>query len=87
MKNGKEIFNIALGLQPPRQISDIKFEARNKGKELHIYLYFEKGSKFISEDGKGCTSLQYGRNDLTTSQFFEHKCLHTGKGIIQLHRK
>ena len=42
MGNSKEIFSLALGLQSPWKVSAVKLEDIEKGKELHIYITFDK---------------------------------------------
>jgi hypothetical protein len=49
---GKDIFSIALGLSRAWQISDIRLERVSEvERELHIYLDFERGFKFLTRSG------------------------------------
>jgi transposase len=52
MNNSAEIFEIGLGLTSPWFVEKVNFETINTGRELHIYLNFQKGSKFKSEQGE-----------------------------------
>jgi hypothetical protein len=55
--NSTEIFSIALGLVSPWKISDVRFETTTtSAHELHIYLDFERGSKFSSRTGEQTTA-------------------------------
>ena len=71
MQNSTEIFSIALGLQDPWQIKEVRFNAENR--QLNIYLSFTRGYKFKGYDG-----LEYTAYDTVTRgwqhlNFFQHK--------------
>ncbi|GHV43185.1 hypothetical protein FACS1894180_1520 [Bacteroidia bacterium] len=47
--NSTAIFEIALGLQSPWKIREVQLQkVAEQKKELHIYLDFERGSKFVN---------------------------------------
>lgn len=74
--NSVDIFSMALGLESPWFVSEVKFEVSpEKGnKELHIYIDFAKGSKFLLDDGLSYNA--YDTEDRTWQHlnFFEHVC-------------
>ena len=75
MENSKELFNLALGLSLPWEVSEVKFEKGNDNiKELHISLSFKKGSNFSSEDGGSYTAYDTVERKWEHLSFFEHKC-------------
>jgi hypothetical protein len=53
-----EIFSLALGLESPWFIEDMKFVSVNNSpfKELHININFHKGHQFPLEDGSTVTA-------------------------------
>ena len=75
--NSQEIFSLALGLQSPWEIKEIKLENgedEKVGKTLHIHIGFIRGSKF--SDGLG---VLHGVHDTVSRtwrhlNFFEHEC-------------
>ena len=74
MNNSKEIFNLALGLTSPWHVSSIRFEVTTDGKDLHIDLFFNHGSKFMCDDGKEYTAHDTVARTWQHLNFFEHKC-------------
>jgi len=54
MNNSIEIFKLAININAPWYISNIELLANDSSvaKELHIYLDFAKGEKFINSLGK-----------------------------------
>jgi len=52
--NSTEIFTMALGLSSPWYVEQVEFKSSESEKyqELHIYLNFERGSKFTSSFGE-----------------------------------
>lgn len=73
--NSTELFTMALGLQAPWKIKNIEFKKDElEGKELHIEIGFEKGSKFEDEEGE-----LHGVHDTADRtwrhlNFFQHEC-------------
>lgn len=74
MKNSAEIFEIGLGLNPPWYIKDIEFEKDGESKVLHISIDFEKGHKFIQEDGREIGVYDTRERTWQHQNFFQHKC-------------
>lgn len=66
--NSKKIFELALHLESPWTISDVKFD----NGELHIYLSYTQG---FYKDSKGRSSV-YDHVDRSWRHlnFFQHKC-------------
>jgi hypothetical protein len=72
---GKEIFSIALGLSHPWQISDIRLERVSEvERELHIYLDFERGFKFLTRSGSYTTAYDTEHRQWQHLNFFQHRC-------------
>lgn len=92
MKN-KELFAIGLGLEDPWRIRTLELEgAENNSKGvLHIYLDYEKGSKF-KYGGESYSVYDHQERIWQHLNFFDHKCyLHarvprvkTGDGNVKL---
>lgn len=74
MENSALIFEIALGLSKPWSVKNVSFEQINKTRELHIYLDFEKGFKFMQEDGFEASAYDTIDREWQHLNFFEHKC-------------
>lgn len=79
MDNSNEIFSLALGLSRPWFVEKIKFENTTEGKELHIYLSFERGFKFKGEDGNSYTAHDTVERTWQHLNFFQHKCYLHGR--------
>lgn len=72
MKNSKEIFSIALGLEEPWMIKEVLFD---KAKfQLDIHLEFRRGYKFKMEDGKEYTAFDTVERSWQHLNFFQHRC-------------
>jgi transposase len=73
--NSTEIFSIALGLQTPWRVESISLEltADNK-QQLHLYLGFERGSKFLDEAEFLCSVHDTQERTWRHLNFFEHEC-------------
>ena len=55
--NSTEIFSIALDLGPPWQVQKVQLAPVSKNEqELHLYLDFPRGSKFLSRTGEVTTA-------------------------------
>lgn len=72
MKNSKEIFAIALGLEDPWFISSVDFNQEKS--RLDIHLSFTKGHKFQSEDGEFYTAYDTVERSWQHLNFFQHHC-------------
>lgn len=74
--NSIDIFSIALGLESPWYVRDVKFEPSlaNGSKELHIWIDFTKGSSFKLEDDSSSKAYDTENKTWQHLNFFEHKC-------------
>lgn len=88
--NSQEIFNIALGLQAPWEVTKIYFQAAGKARTLHIDIGFVRGSRFPDAKGVFCPVHDTQERSWRHLNFFEHECyLHcrvprikTGEGKV-----
>lgn len=71
--NSAEIFSIALNLENPWKITDVRFEDRDGGKELHIDLGYDRGTKFKNRDGQLVAPHDTQKRKWRHLNFFEHK--------------
>lgn len=71
---------MALGLQSPWQVDEISFAGEESGqRELHLYIGFERGSRFSDETGVACSVHDTVEREWQHLNFFEHHCfLHCG---------
>ena len=74
MDNSVEIFSLALGIESPWLVDKISLEETSLGKELHVYLSFERGHKFKSGDGNLYTAHDTVDRTWQHLNFFQHKC-------------
>ena len=73
--NSNELFGLALGLESPWQIREISFvDVSEKVRELHIYLDFSRGSKFLSRTGEYTTAYDTEEKSWQHLNFFQHRC-------------
>ncbi len=72
MQNSTEIFSIALGLQDPWHIKEVKFDKDNL--QLDIHLSFTREHKFKGEDGAEYTAHDTVERSWQHLNFFQHKC-------------
>lgn len=73
--NSKEIFKMALGLEEPWQIDDIRFTTENGKKVLEISLGFKRGHRFIDpESRQACGVHDTLERTWRHLNFFEHEC-------------
>jgi transposase len=72
MMNSQEIFEIALALEQPWFIEDIKFDS--SGLRLDIYLDFTRGHKFLADDGELYTAHDTVNRKWQHLNFFQHNC-------------
>ena len=70
--NNEQLFQMALGLQPPWYVSNTEFRSEGTEQELHISLDFKEGF-FLSSTGH---STVYDRVERTWRHlnFFQHRC-------------
>jgi transposase len=75
-----ELFSIALGLVSPWQIREVRFESLSDSeRELHIYLDFARGSKFLSRTGEFTTAYDTEEKRWQHLNFFQHRCYLHGR--------
>jgi transposase len=73
--NSKEVFSIALGLESPWQVSEVRLDKVSESEqELHIYIDFPRGHKFVSRTGEKTTSYDTAAKCWQHLNFFQHRC-------------
>lgn len=72
MKNSDKIFSIALGLEEPWEVKEVKFNAEDSC--LDIYLGFRRGYKFKGKDGAYYTAYDTVERKWQHLNIFQHKC-------------
>ena len=73
--NSTELFSIALGLSSSWQIREVRFETASVNeRELHIYLDFARGSRFLSRTGEHTTAYDSEEKRWQHLNFFQHRC-------------
>jgi transposase len=73
--NSTELFSKALCVESPWHIREVQFEsASESGLELHIYLDFERGSKFLSRTKEYTTAYDTEEKSWQHLNFFQHRC-------------
>lgn len=74
--NSKEIFSLALNLQPPWFIKDIMLEKGDSKLfgRLTIQIDFEKGARFTMSDGQEYSAYDTEIKTWQHLNFFEHEC-------------
>jgi transposase len=73
--NSKELFGLALGLESPWHIREVCLtESSANERELHIYLDFTRGSKFLSRTGEYTTAYDTEDKSWQHLNFFQHRC-------------
>lgn len=70
----EEIFALGLGLQSPWLVKSVQLEDTASGKELHIHIDFERGSRFVNDLGEQVTAYDTEEKEWRHMNFFEHKC-------------
>lgn len=73
----KKLFELGLGLSDPWKIVDTKLlvsESNSKCKELHIWIDFKKGHRFMSSKGQLMTAYDAVDKTWRHLNFFEHPC-------------
>lgn len=76
MENSTKLFELALQLEPPWFIEDVKFVPTSKKQsgQLDIHLNFKKGSKFKDETGTDCPVHDTVTKTWRHLDFFQHNC-------------
>ncbi len=74
--NSKQIFSMALNLEEPWYIEDIRMSRSENGQasQIDIYLDFKRGSKFKDINGTECSVHDTVQRQWQHLNFFEHKC-------------
>jgi transposase len=72
--NSECLFKMALGIELPWEIIDIKFENLKQAKTLNIKIDFKKGSRFQDETGALCEIHDTVQKTWRHLNFFEHAC-------------
>lgn len=73
--NSVEIFTMALGLQSPWEVSRVEFlVGEDRSKELHLWISFEPGYKFLTLSGDLSTAYDTVDKTWRHLNFFEHRC-------------
>lgn len=72
--NSAHLFKMALGIESPWEVIDIKLENLASGKELHINVDFKRGSRFPDEIGSLCEVHDTVQKTWRHLNFFEHAC-------------
>ena len=68
--NSEHLFKMALGIESPWEISNVRFKDLKTGKELHIDIDFKRGSKFPDESGVLCAVHDTVQKNMVTFKFF-----------------
>tara|TARA_Y100000385_G_C13007019_1_gene599891 strand:- start:16 stop:1242 length:1227 start_codon:yes stop_codon:yes gene_type:complete len=72
--NSTFLFEMALGLDKPWLIKDVKFDNDKDTKELHITIGFDKKHQFIDQENIDCKVYDTKERVWQHLNFFEHKC-------------
>lgn len=72
--NSEYLFKMALGIESPWEITDIKFENLKSSKELNINIDFKRGSRFPDNTGELCEVHDTVNKTWRHLNFFEHAC-------------
>ena len=70
----EEIFALGLGLLAPWEVTSVRFEETAEGKELHIHIDFQRGSKFANDRGDKVPAYDTEEKEWRHLNFFEHRC-------------
>jgi len=76
MRNSNRLFELALQLESPWFIKDVKFTPTTKkiSGKLDIYLDFEKGAKFKDDSNTACSIHDTVEKTWRHLDFFQHTC-------------
>jgi transposase len=74
--DSKAIFGIALGINKPWYIKEVKLLAKQDShtKQMHIEIDFQRGSKFTDKTGKECSVYDTSERIWQHLNFFEYPC-------------
>lgn len=74
--NSTEIFSIALGLSSPWYVEKVEFlnTSSESSHELHLYLNFERGYKFLDNESNETTAYDTVNRKWQHLNFFQHNC-------------
>jgi transposase len=72
--NSEYLFKMALGVDSPWKITDIKFEDSKSEKALNINIDFTRGSRFLDDAGVLCEVHDTVQKTWRHLNFFEHAC-------------
>lgn len=70
----EDIFAMGLGLLPPWEVKSVSFEDAPDGKELHIHIDFNRGSRFLNDKGEQVSAYDTEEKEWRHLNFFGHKC-------------
>ena len=74
MLNSVQLFEMALGVKSPWEITSVEFSDGLSGKELHVKIDFKKGAKFSSENEELCGVYDTKEKTWRHLNFFQHEC-------------
>ena len=76
INNSTQIFSMALGLESPWYVDEVKFvdKATGSRKELHIHINFRKGFEFVFEGGGKGKGYDTEERVWRHLDFFQHEC-------------
>lgn len=76
MEKSIEIFQLALGLSEPWQVKKVEFQQVENSliSQLHIWIDFERGAKWKSEDGSEHVAYDTIDKQWRHLKFFQHEC-------------
>ena len=72
--NSEYLFQMALGIESPWEIVDIKLDNLKTGKKLNISIDFKRGSRFPDETSELCEVHDTVQKTWRHLNFFEHAC-------------
>ena len=74
MLNSVQLFEMALGVKSPWEITGVEFSDGLSGKELHVKIDFKKGAKFSGENEELCSVHDTKEKTWRHLNFFQHEC-------------
>jgi transposase len=74
MLNSVQLFEMALGINSPWEITRVDFSESFPGKELHIEIDFKKGAKFSDRSGALCGVHDTKEKRWRHLNFFQYEC-------------
>lgn len=73
--NSTEVFQLGLGLSAPFKVINVELQTDSEEKKsLHLFIDFERGSKFLDEYGISCPVHDTVERTWRHLNFFEHEC-------------